>query len=235
VSHPERIHPDETSPGILAVHLKRYDFARPIARSRDVLDAACGVGYGSAYLAAESAHVTGIDVDADTVAYARSRYSALNVEFHQMDATALTFPDSSFDVVVSFETLEHVADPDAAIREAARVLRVGGAYVASTPCVEETTHTPKNPFHMVEYSPDDFGTLLRSAFREVSLYGQHRLQTRRHRVLRRLDVLGLRRRVQIPGATALTGAAPTTDLTLNDLVIERDALQGASEIIAVCR
>jgi ubiquinone/menaquinone biosynthesis C-methylase UbiE len=234
VAHPERINPDETSAGILALHLKRYDFARSFTRDKDVLDAACGAGYGSAYLAADSARVIGVDIDAETVAHARRRYGSNHVEFRQMDVTNLAFPDSSFDVVVSFETLEHV-DAPSAIQEAARVLRAGGTYVASTPCVAETSHNPQNPFHRTEYAPEDFERLLRTAFPRVELYGQHRRESRRQRLLRRLDVMGVRRRVRVPGVALVTGGPRTTDLTLDDIAIEPGAIRGASEVIAVCR
>lgn len=235
MAHPERIIPDETSAGILALHLKRYAFALPYVTGKEVLDAASGVGYGTAYLAEASARIVGVDVDAETVSYARRRYGAPNAEFHQMDVTKLEFPDASFDAVVSFETLEHVTDAPAAVREARRVLRDGGIYVVSTPRVDRTTSNPDNPFHATEYSPDDFAALLEESFADVQLFGQRRVESRRHRLLRRLDVFGLRRRVRVPGATVLTGTPPTTDLTLDDITIEPGALDGASEIVAVCR
>lgn len=235
MAHPERIIPDETSAGILALHLKRYAFALPYADGTEVLDAACGAGYGTAYLAQAAARVVGIDVSADTVEYAGRRYGAANVEFRQMDVTELEFADGSFDVVVSFETLEHVANAPAAVREAARVLRDGGVYVVSTPRVDQTSSDPENPFHTTEFSPDDFAALLATSFGEVELYGQRRLETRRHRLLRHLDIFGLRRRVHVPHGATLTGSRPTTDLTLDDISIERGALDGASEIVAVCR
>jgi SAM-dependent methyltransferase len=236
VAYPERIVPDATPSGIVALHLKRYDFARAYCDGSDVLDAGCGVGYGTAHLAEVAASVVGVDVSADAVAYAAKRYARPRTSFRKMDVTALDFPDATFDVVCSFETLEHVRDAAAAVREAARVLRPGGVYVASTPHVERTCASPANPFHETEYSPHDFASLLRESFDHVELFGQRRLETRRHRVLRRLDVLGLRRRsALLRRASAVTGTAPTTDVSLADVVIERDSLDGASEVVAVCR
>ena len=116
LSHPERIVPDETEPGIVAMHLKRYAFALPWCEGREVLDLGCGVGYGTAFLADSAHRVVGGDVDAETIAYAQRRYGRPNVEFRVLDATALPFEDSSFDAVCSFETIEHVADPEALVR-----------------------------------------------------------------------------------------------------------------------
>ena len=99
VAHRERIVPDETEPGIVALHLKRYDFARPYCEGKVVLDAGCGVGYGTAHLAACARHAVGIDADADAVAYARRRYAAPNVEFAVGDLATLEHPKASFDAV----------------------------------------------------------------------------------------------------------------------------------------
>jgi SAM-dependent methyltransferase len=236
LTYPERIVPDETSPGILALHLKRYEFARPWCRDRAVLDAGCGVGYGAAHLAEVAASVVGVDRDEDAIAYARERYARPNLELRVGDLLDLAVADGSFDVVCSFETIEHLDDVDAFLAEVVRVLRPDGVFLVSTPRVDETTAAPENPFHRVELSPGDFEALLRRSFREVELYGQRRLQTARHRLMQRVDVLGLRRR--LPGARRLSrvfGTAPTAEVTSDGIVIERGDLERASELVAVCR
>lgn len=235
MSYPERIVPDETEPGIVALHLKRYAFAQAWCRDRKVLDVACGVGYGTAYLAETAARVVGGDIDAASIAYAQRRYNRDNVEFHVLDATALPFEDRSFDVVCAFETIEHVPDRDAYLGEVARVLRPEGTYLVSTPRADVTVDRPANPFHHVEYSRADFEELLRRYFGEVELYGQRRLQTRRHRLMRRLDVLGARRRLPfLRRAAVLTGTTPIAEATLDDVVIEREGIDRARELFAVC-
>jgi SAM-dependent methyltransferase len=235
MSYPERIVPDEEPTGIVALHLKRYLFAEPYCAGKVVLDAGCGTGYGSAELARVAGRVVGVDVDADAVAYARSRYGGENVEFEAMDVASLAFDDASFDVVVSFETIEHLPDRDAFLREVARVLRPEGTFVVSTPNAPRTTEQPENPHHRVEYSREDFEHLLSDRFARVELYGQRRLQTLRHRALQRLDVLGLRRRLTfLRRAAPLVGTAPTAEVTLDGIVIERDAIERATELVAVC-
>lgn len=235
MSHPERIVPDETEPGVVALHAKRYEFALAWCEELDVLDVACGVGYGTAILAAAAARVVGGDVDEASIAYARKRYAAPDVDFRVLDAEALPFENGSFDTVVSFETIEHLKRPEKLVREAARVLRPGGTWVVSTPRAEHTTHAPANPHHRVEYATADLEALLRGSFENVVVYGQRRRLTRRHELLRRADVLGLRRRsALLRRATVLTGTPATEHATLEDVVIVPGDLERATELVAVC-
>lgn len=235
MSYPERIVPDETEPGIVALHVVRYRFALPHCVDREVLDAACGVGYGSTFLAEAARHVVGVDIDEGSIAYARGRYAAPNAEFVVGDVLDLPFSDDSFDVVCCFEAIEHISEQERLVVELARVLRPDGVLVASTPRVDRTDRSPANPFHAVELSQTDFEALLRTRFEEVELFGQRRLETTRHRLARRADVFGLRRRVpmlrRIAGAT--TGTAATDRVTVADVVIASDRLDEATELVAV--
>jgi SAM-dependent methyltransferase len=238
MAHPERILPEETGPGVMAIHLKRYEFARPFCAGAHVLDAACGVGYGSAHLARSARRVVGVDLSPDAIAYARERYARPNVEFRVGDALALEFPDRTFDVVCSFETIEHLSDQDRFLRQVVRVLRPGGVLIASTPQVAETTRAPANPFHRIELSRVDFEALLDRFFGHVEVFGQRRVETRRHRLLRRLDVLGLRRRIA-PGAlrraSVVLGSAPMAEVSADGLAIDAVDLEHSTELVAVCR
>jgi SAM-dependent methyltransferase len=237
VRSPERIVPDETEPGIVALHLKRYEFARPHCAEREVLDAGCGVGYGTAFLADTARHVVGVDRSEEAIAYARTRYARTNVEFEVADLLALPVPDDAFDVVCCFETIEHLSDQDAFVAEIRRVLRPGGLFLVSTPRADSTTDAPANPFHERELSPDDFERLLRSRFDDVELYAQRRPQTARHRALQRADVLGLRKRATFlrPLARRLLGTAPMAEVTSAELEIVPGRHEDATELIAVCR
>jgi len=136
-------------------HVARYMWARRFVRPGDrVLDAACGMGYGSRVLAdgtlAES--VLGLDVDPPAVAYASEHYAAAQprLSFAARDlATLGDLPESSFDVIVSFETVEHLPDPDRFLADCRRLLTPGGRFVCSVPneWLDEHGQDP-NPHHL---------------------------------------------------------------------------------------
>lgn len=235
MGHPERIVPDETPPGIIALHLKRYAFARPLCADKSVLDAACGVGYGTAYIGEVAASVLGVDINADAVEYAERRYAGTNVRFERHDLLDPALQDAGFDVVCSFETIEHLADPARFLGHVARVLRPDGICIVSTPRASRTTHAPENPFHRIEFSRRDFEAVLTRFFSEVEIWGQRRLQSRRHRLVQQLDVLGLRKRVPaLRRAAPLLGTPPLEATTFEDIDISRTRIDEADELIAVC-
>ncbi len=157
-------------------HWHRYAFARLLAPGRRVLDAACGEGYGSAMMAAAGAQVLGLDLGTEAVAHARQRYSALpGLSFGQADATALDhLPDASFDLVLSFETLEHVQDQGRMLDGFARLLAPGGLLLVSTP--DRHTYTDltgvENPHHVRELYRPEFEALLDARFPVRRLFGQ---------------------------------------------------------------
>jgi len=170
----ERYHPDE--PREMAYeHWHRYAFAMELARGRVVLDAACGEGYGSALLARTAASVVGVDLSAAAVAHARARYVHPRLAFHEGDVTRLEgIDEASVDLVVSFETLEHLADHDALMASFARVLKPDGLLVVSTP--DKHTYSDltgyRNPHHVRELYREEFEALIARHFPRHRLYGQ---------------------------------------------------------------
>lgn len=236
MSHPERIVPDETESGIVALHLKRYEFARPHCVSKDVLDAGCGVGYGSAYLGEVARRVVGVDVSEAAVEYARDRYGSDNVEFVVGDLLELDLR-SRFDVVCAFEVIEHLREPERFVAKARELLAEDGVLIASTPRAEVAAVRPENPHHEREYTAPEFERLLRTSFPHVSVYGQRRLRTTRHRALQRLDVLGLRKHVPLVrrAAKLVTGTSPMDAVSTSEIEISASALDDATELVAVCR
>ncbi len=150
-------------------HWHRYAFARALCRGRRVLDAACGEGYGSALLADEAADVVGVDVADEAVGHARATYSARrNLRFELGSVTALPLPDASVDVIVSFETIEHLPadEQPRMLAEFSRVLVPGGILVLSAPNPVEYSQARgyRNPFHLHEPARAELEMLLGGAF-----------------------------------------------------------------------
>lgn len=155
-------------------HLHRYLLACELAADKIVLDIACGDGYGSAMLAKHAVDVTGVDIDSPTVERARSKYKANNLRFLQGSATAIPMDDSSVDLVVSFETIEHLTEQESMLCEINRVLRSNGMLLISSPDKYEYSDVPgyQNPFHPKELYREEFDALLQRHFAYHSLLGQ---------------------------------------------------------------
>lgn len=155
-------------------HLHRYMFARDLCAGKTVLDVASGEGYGSMLLAEVADHVTGVDISDETVCFSREKYRRDNLVYQQGSATALPFAADSFDVVVSYETIEHLTEQDAMMDELARVLRPTGLLIISSPDKREYTEIPDHPneYHIKELYREEFEALLRARFPHLELYGQ---------------------------------------------------------------
>jgi len=107
-------------------HYHRYATILDVVSNKDVLDVACGEGYGSEIIAGIARTVVGVDISEKTVLHATKNYKKENLEFHQGDATKLNFTNDSFDVVVSFETIEHLLQQEKVLSEFKRVLKQDG-------------------------------------------------------------------------------------------------------------
>lgn len=236
----ERIIPEETetSPGPLSIHLKRYDFAKAFCKGKVVLDAACGVGYGSHLLCEEAKKVMGVDISEEAINYAKKHYQRDNIQFEVMDIHKLTFPDRFFDVVCSFETLEHLDSPARFVMDVKRILKDDGLFIVSTPHVKKTNYNPKNPYHKVEFSSKEFEKLLKKFFIEVEIFGQRRLQSILHYYFQKIDIFHLRAILPTFFRRKICHALAThswDETGLRDFVISKDRIKHATELIGICR
>ncbi|HEX8207446.1 MAG TPA: class I SAM-dependent methyltransferase [Solirubrobacteraceae bacterium] len=171
---PERFVPAQTRGQLVeAEHLVRYWWAARLARGRRVLDAGCGTAYGTRMLAdAGAAHVTGVDRAASVLESVQAGLPD-NAELVTGDLRALPFADRSFDLVVCFEVIEHLEDPDAALRELERVVAADGVVVVSSP--NRDVYEPGNPHHPHEYTPAELRQALQRYFAHVELRRQANL------------------------------------------------------------
>lgn len=167
---------ERTAPGIpeenywFRRHEIAYEFAAARVAGRRVLDAGCGEGYGTQILARTAREVVGVDLEGDVVARAAGRYPSAS--FEPADLEALPYPDASFEAVVSLQVVEHMRDPYGFCAEVARVLVPAGVFVCATP--NRLTFSPqgvRNPFHTVEFSPDELRGLLSRHFTVDELLG----------------------------------------------------------------
>lgn len=156
-------------------HLHRYAWCAHLAQGRDVLDIACGEGYGSAMLAHGARSVVGVDIDAATMQHARQAYhNVRGLKFKQGNAADIPLEDASFDLVVSFETIEHHDKHAEMIAEIRRVLRPDGILVISSPnrTVYSELAGHHNEFHVKELDFREFDETLKREFKQVDYFGQ---------------------------------------------------------------
>lgn len=155
-------------------HLHRYKSIFNLVKDKKVLDAACGSGYGSYLLSQVAAEVHGVDISSISIEYAKSKYSKSNLHYYVSNVSQLEFEDESFDIIISFETIEHLYNQTDFLREMRRVLKKNGVLVISTP--NKLNYTDKsqniNPFHVKELYKNEFSELLSKEFRYYNFYYQ---------------------------------------------------------------
>lgn len=164
---PAQTQSDPASQKIFDIHFKRYQTAARFVKGKRVLDIACGTGYGSQILCLAGARaVVGVDVCPETVLYAKKHYQEDNLEFVCADAEQFDCSEP-FDVIVSFETIEHLHHPDKFLERIHRLLVPQGDLLLSAP-LGETRHI--DPYHLHVFSQRDVFTLLEKAGFSIDLY-----------------------------------------------------------------
>lgn len=155
-------------------HLHRYAFAMQFCKDKNILDIASGEGYGSKLLSSLGHTVIGVDISKDAVDYAQKKYSSSHLKFKIGSASNIPIEDSSVDVIVSFETIEHHDKHEEMMLEFKRVLKPGGLLVISSPdklnYSEKTGFT--NPYHVKELYCEEFQSLVERHFQNTKMYYQ---------------------------------------------------------------
>ena len=170
----ERFLPGYVDGSIELEHVHRYCFALPFVVDRNVLDIACGEGYGSDLLAQAATTVIGVDIDEPSISLARRRYTRPNLSFRTGSATAIPLEDHSVDAVISFETIEHLEEHDTFWSEIKRVLTTDGILIVSSPNRDayRDQRVEPNPFHKRELSQDELVKDLSRHFAHYRLFSQ---------------------------------------------------------------
>lgn len=169
----ERMVPNCSDAATELFHWQRYLYFRPWYVGKRVIDAASGEGYGTGYAANFATEALGFDISTEAVVHASQRYG--KAQFSVSDVCSVDYSEA--DLVVSFETIEHLPDPSAFLKALAACR---GRIVISTP--NRKTHSPNNgiedrplnPFHTIEWTPSEFANFVGSHFtdREVRFLSQ---------------------------------------------------------------
>ena len=228
-------------------HLAVYEWISERVPGLQVLDMACGEGYGSEVLARSAGSVLGVDANPEAHEHARLRYTRPNLSFERGMVENFGEP-GSFDAVVFLQTIEHVQDAHAVLDHFRSLLVPGGVAYISTPNVLTLAPAgqPKsdNPWHIREYREDEFEQLCRSAFDDVALLGLfHARKLRAHGVALTLgwDAIHPRLRITKPFYGWFTPSISTRDFTLRPQAKslpgaeQAPSLAGALDFLAVCR
>ena len=168
----ERVVPGQTDPDLMNEHLARYCFAEALAGQKRVLDAGCGLGYGSARLARRTQDVFALDNAFEPLLQASTQYEPEGVRFAQGDVTSLPFRSESFDVVVAFEVIEHLENWQGFLAEMERVLAPAGQLIVSTPnrLYYAETRSEPNLYHVHEFDYQEFQSERQKFFPHVTIF-----------------------------------------------------------------
>lgn len=173
----ERFLPDECNGEIAIEHYQRYQLAKQLVKDKVVLDSACGDGYGSSLLAESAFKVVGLDIDEAVVEKANQKYGNSKLSYIAGSVENLPFDDAIFDIIVSYETIEHVNEKiqNSFLKEIKRVLKPDGILIISTPNKAVYTDLVKgiNKFHIKEFYAKEYLEFLYNYFPIIDIFCQY--------------------------------------------------------------
>jgi SAM-dependent methyltransferase len=239
-------------------HVSRYLFAARYVSNLNVLDIACGVGFGTRLLKEHGAScVIGMDREASVLGDI-ARVALTGVIFASASATEIPLTSGCIDAIVSLETIEHITDYRRALREYRRTLSDGGILILSTPNAKITkpnNGVPRNPFHVREFEPEELREILQESFSSVELLGQRMrgrtaasngadgMPTGLSPFYRLLYTFPLSWRIKLPRLLPSAFAnfvvkkvtGHNMDIGLDDIEFSEISIEDAPVIVALCR
>ena len=215
-------------------HLAVYEWVAERCAGRDVVDMACGEGYGVEVLARRARHVTGVDANPEAHEHARLKYARPGVRFVRDLVETYEEP---CDVVVFLQTIEHMHAPAAVLQNFRGMLRPGGTVYLSTPnlltLAPPGAEKSDNPWHIKEYRADEFRRLCETVFAHVELLGLfHARMLRAHELALRA---GWDRLHAALGITKPFYDRFTPAISARDFALRPGPLDRALDFVAVLR
>jgi SAM-dependent methyltransferase len=215
-------------------HLAVYEWIAEHVAGLEVVDMACGEGYGTEVLARRARTVTGVDANPDAFEHASAKYQRPGVTFVRDLVQSYREP---CDAVVFLQTIEHVEQPEEVLRHFREMLPPGGTAYVSTPNVltlaPEGAQKSDNPWHLKEYRAEEFRALCESVFDEVQLLGLfHARKLRAHELGLRL---GWDRVHAALGITEPFYDRFTPAISQRDFALREGPLDRALDFLAVLR
>jgi SAM-dependent methyltransferase len=215
-------------------HLAVYRWVAERCAGLDVVDMACGEGYGVHVLARRARRVTGVDANPEAHEHALLKYSRPGVRFVRELVERYTEP---CDAVVFLQTVEHVYEPEAVLRHFKGMLRPGGAVYVSTPnlmtLAPPGAEKSDNPWHLREYRAQEFRELCARVFERVELLGLfHARMLRVHELALRA---GWDRVHPALGITRAFYDRFTQAISASDFTLRSGPLDRALDFVAVLR
>ncbi len=237
-----------------ARHLAAYVYARELAVGRRVLDAGCGEGFGTQTLAAVAEEVVGVDYSADAIATCRSNWREPNLRFEHVNLSEPNDFSETFDLVLNFQVLEHIADEIPFLEGLKARIAPEGRLLLTTP--NRLKSFSENPYHLREYVADELRALLERVFSNVEILGMHgnekvtAFDAGRERAVNRmlrLDPLGIRNllprslvefafaRLSVVVRRQAKQHARTDEIVPEDFSASAQRIDEALDLIALCR
>ena len=212
-------------------HLAVYEWIAERCAGLDVVDMACGEGYGTEVLARRARRVTGVDANPDAHEHARVKYTRPGVRFVRDLIETYVEP---CDAVVFLQTIEHVKEPEKVL---AHFKAMASTSYVSTPnlltLAPPGAEKSDNPWHLREYRAREFRALCESVFDRVELYGLfHARKLRVHELALRAGWDGVHSTLAItkPFYDRFTPAISARDFALREGPLDR-----ALDFVAVLR
>lgn len=156
-------------------HFFAYNSSKKLINKDDlILEIGCGEGYGTSFVSGSCREIIGLDVEERIIDHASNKYSSTNCTFKSYSGNKIPYDDNAFDVVITFQTIEHIENDRSFILDVHRVLKKDGMLILTTPNRQirlKPGQKPWNKFHMREYTIKDLNALLQGVFKEINIKG----------------------------------------------------------------